>query len=409
MRVQSIMALAVVALAIAACGGGGGTSAPSSVVPGGNSTPAATATTPSGSSALPQFKVTITTGASSSSKVRQPKEIAAGSNSITFTLLQTSGTGSVSPQTFPLTNCAVSCTLSVSAPTGTDVFLVQTFSSSTGTGSMLSSGALSVAVVQNSTTTASISLNGTVSNVVLAATSSYLGQVSEAKARGAAPQAQTRATLSGGYITSASIYVIALDNQNNVILNPTTYSEPITLQQTFDYGYNPDVTLSVTSAATGVTSTTSAAYGTLTVTSPSDKISATSIAGVTNPSFNYYLAAYFGSSTPAPASTAYPSPLPSSIPELQLSVTLPSPLTVSTNPWNITSSSAYNDISGGSGGGTYTLSAPGCTSFVNLNVYYNYIYATPTGPGSCTATLSDSAGDTLSLPITVTTVSVSGS
>lgn len=126
---------------------------------------------------------------------------------------------------------------------------------------------------------------------------------------------------------------------------------------------------------------------------------------MTNPSYYYYLGAFFGSSTPV----AYPSPLPSSVPELQLSVNLSSPLSVSTSPWNITPSSPYNYINGGSGSGTYTLSDPACTSFVNLVVYYYYIYATPTGPGSCTATLGDSAGDTLSIPITVTTVSVSGS
>jgi hypothetical protein len=435
MKVQSILALAVVALAAAACGGGGGGSTPSSsTLPGGiTATPApvGNATTPAsnGSGPAATFKIVIpATGTSSAS--RRAQNIATGSQSITIQLIDAGGvpvTGT--PQTFALTstspgcasaNGSLTCTLSVSAPLGDDVFLAQTYASTDGTGALLSSGAVRVTIAANATNAATLSLDGSVASVFLASANGYLGASVPSSNSRANPQSATRqpaTTGTGAYVASTRIFVIALDNENNAILNPTTYSTPISLQQTFANGAAPNVTLSVQSAATGATTSTSANYGTVTVNSPSDLIMATLINNVSNGSYADTIAGYIGS---APSNSASPNPLPSNVASLYLYTYQTSALSIARSPWQILSlASAADDISGG--GGTYSVSAPTCSGIVSLSVQYGYdpnsyiytyqIVATPIAVGGpCSATLSDSVGDSpITIPITVTTTSVSGS
>jgi hypothetical protein len=414
MKVQSIVALAVVALAAAACGGGGGGggTTPSAPV----SSPVAVATATNAAGAAATFRVLIPASASSSSTSRRAQNIAPGSNSITIQLIEAGGvvvTGQ--PQTFGITstspnctsaNSTITCTLSVSAPVGTDVFTAETFASTDGSGTLLSSGAVQVQVAANASNSATLSLDGTVASAYLTSANGYLGTYAAATSRANA-QAVTRSPqTSATFIASTRLFIIALDNQGNAILNPTTYSSPIVLQQAFYYGSNPNVTLSDVSATTGTTST-SVNYGTVTVNSPSDVVTATLINSVANASSSDTIAAYIGSAPAAP--TGVPTPLPSSVPFLELSINAPPPLSVSSNPWNIiglSSTSTY--INGGSG--TYSITST-CSGIVNLSVQSNYyISATPVAVGNCSMTLSDTGGDTpVTIPVSVTTTSVSGS
>jgi hypothetical protein len=405
MRVQSIVALAVVAVAVAACGGGGGgstpvatgISGPTIVTPTASPAALATATAPAGSAAT--FKVIIPASASGSSNARRAQNIAPGSNSISFQLLEAGGvpvTGAL--QIFAITatspGCAstsgvITCTLQVSAPIGTDVFLAQTYASTDGSGSLLSSGAVQVTIQTNTSNSATLSLDGTVASIYLTTAATALGKIGQT------------------IVPSTRLFVIALDNLGNAILNPTTYSSPIVLQQSFYYGSVPDLTLSVVSATTGTTST-SVNYGTVTVTSPSDVITATIVNNISNAAPQAYIAGYIGAAPATPS--GIPTPIPATVPNLTLSLTPIAGLAVNSNPWQIVGlNPTYNYISGGTG--TYSVSAPSCSGIVNVSVQYgDDLYAVPVAAGSCSATLSDSNGDpTLTLPITVTTTTVTGS
>ena len=162
--------------------------------------------------------------------------------------------------------------------------------------------------------------------------------------------------------------------------------------------------LSLQSASTGTTTTTSANYGTVSATSPSDIITASIVNGVTNPASAVTFAAYLGAS-----GVASPNPVPSGTTTLALSLYPITTLSVASNPWNIVSlSPAYVQIFGGAG--TYSVTAPSCSGITAVTVYYNYyVFATPTHVGTCSATLTDTNGDSLTFPITVTTTTVSGS
>jgi hypothetical protein len=426
MKVQSIVALAVVALAAAACGGGGGgggttpaalptSGGTTTVTPTSSPVAAATATNAAGAAAT--FKIIVPASASSSIS-RRAQNIATGSNSITIQLIEAGGvpvTGTA--QTFGITatspgcttaNSTITCTLSVSAPVGTDVFIAETFASTDGSGTLLSSGAVQMQVAANTSNSATLSLDGTVASAYLASATGYLGTYSDAVARAHAQTVTRTPATSGTFIASTRIFVIALDDQGNAILNPTTFSSPIVLQQSFYYGQNPDVTLSVVPVgASAPSSTTSANYGTVTVNSPTDVITATLINNVTNATESDTIAAYIGSAPAAP--TGAPTPLPSNVPNIYLSLFPTQALSVGNNPWQIIGlNSTYTYIYGGSG--TYSITST-CSGIVNLTVQSNYyISASPVAAANCSMTLSDSAGDTaVTIPVSVTTTRVTGS
>jgi hypothetical protein len=323
---------------VAACGGGGGgggtTSTP--VTP---SVPANVATANPTSSAIPvgearaTFSITIPASTGSAS-VKRAQAVGAGTQSITFTLLEAAGSTAVSatPQTFTLTsanpNCTTSpttgsltCTLGLDAPIGLDVFLAQTYAGTTGTGTLTGSGAVQLDVAANSSNTATLSLTSQAASVFLTSSASYLGYNPDPYAPAGTP------------IASMRLFVIALDSSGNTILNPSIYNQPISLQLFYE-GLNsggqflplastasPDVLLQVAYSASvdpggcGYTASTSAAYGSVQVCSPADTVTAT----IQNVTGGPQLAAILGSVGPAgyfpsPAPGVTPTPLPTSTP-----------------------------------------------------------------------------------------------
>ena len=145
--------LAVIAV-LAACGGGGGggshggtnhVSDRGGSPHGGarwvrNRTPRPASPTPTSRSPFRKLPVP-------SSSARTAQTVGAGTNSITFSLLQFNGASTSSPsQTFGLTatspGCStvgsnLVCTLSIAAPIGGDIFLAQTFTGQSGDGNAL--------------------------------------------------------------------------------------------------------------------------------------------------------------------------------------------------------------------------------------------------------------------------------
>jgi hypothetical protein len=383
MRVQSIIALAVVALAIAACGGGGGSSpagSSNSVLPTSPPTnsvaPATNAPLPAGF-AVAQVTISIPKSAVVSSKARSPQTIGTGTQSIAFTLLQQNGAAATAAvQTYGLTSTSpgcslntgtgtVTCHLNINAPVGSDVFLAQTYATTNATGTLTGSGAVALSVALNASNSASLSLDGQVASVFLSSTSSYLGSVREvgsvargkrinrlshAAAAGKSRQTTTSTSLmkrtqtgvqqgQGGFVNSMRVFVIALDSAGNTVLNPSTFDQPVSLQLIYlqdlfsdvpDVTSAPDVTLSVQYSSSvdpggcGGNSTTSANFGTIQVCSPSDVITATVNAIVPNGAES---AAIYGSvagngNLPGPVGqpTALPTGLPAGVGLLSFNV-----------------------------------------------------------------------------------------
>jgi hypothetical protein len=467
MRIPGIIALGAIAFAVAACGGGGGSTPGSgaAIVPGSLATPgpgAAATATPAGAlpagSAIASVSVKLPKGTYAAA-TRRAQTIGANTESITFTLLQVNGVAaSRTPQSCGLTasspGCATNagtgnlvCTLSVGAPVGTnDVFLAQTFSGPNGTGTLTGSGAVAFSVAQNAVNSASISLNAQVASIYLVSSSPYLGPnpystAQPASVRRAIPSGfrAPQTAVTGGTANTLRVFVIALDSAGNIILNPSSYDTPITLQLAFQYG-NPDVTLSATyapgdpSPCTGGTAGASGFYGYLPICSPSDTVTATLVSGVSGGAQYGIIIGTIGATPafPTPASNTTPPPLPSTPPAgavytsflvtstsgtVALTDSTGTPVT-SLEPGNV----AYTYVTESGFSGSFTATATSCSGIANVYMSYNgYGYVPGVGytsygalsssgiaAGSCSATVSDGTAS-VTVPVTVTAATVTGS
>jgi len=333
---RSLIGLAVVAV-LAACGGGGG---------GGSST---TPSSPTQLEAPTQWSITIPNATGSSSSSRRAQYVDPNTKSITLTLLQNNGVSVTSapqgpynlsagqPGCVTVTN-GVTCTFSVNAPIGTDVFTATTYSQLNGV-SPLGSGAVALSVVQNTTNTASLTLFGPIQSILAVSNNSansdtlwngngafypitytqaqaFYNQYYSSNARRGAQAGVTAP------ITSERLYLIASDINGNTILNPTTYNQPITLTLNFlnfqGYGAPNNVTLSDTPpSGLGTASSTSTSGGTVQVYSPADVVTLTLNPSVFSPILPFvyvgggnYLAANF-----VEVSTSLASPPPNFVPQ----------------------------------------------------------------------------------------------
>jgi hypothetical protein len=337
--------------------------------------------------------------------------------------------------------------LGVAAPVGTDIFLAQTYAGANGAGTLTGSGAVKLTVAQNASNTASISLDGTVSAVYLATSASYLGvpPTYNTSSRARITSTSRPAQLApAGSPTLASIQVIpiAVDSSNNPILNPSTYDAPIVLQLLYinqntsetDTTSVPDVTLSVAYNSSvdpngcGGNASTSALFGTVTVCSPSDTITAT-ISSVPGGAQAASIVAGFGSApvyfTNEPASPT-PMPLPQATPAGFNYVSFPVSQVLTVLDDNFTPITAANPITflaTGSDAAQYlyvydaglsgTLTFGGnCSPYVSDQIIGGSgsyeIILTPNAVGLCTATLGDGT-NTYPLPMSVTTTGFTGS
>jgi hypothetical protein len=336
---RSLIGLAVIAV-LAACGGGGG----------GSTTPTPSQQIPAGY-ARAQFAITVPSGSgSSSTNRRSPKFVASGTQSISLALLQTNGTPVTStPQLFPLTatspGCSsgtsgITCTFSLNAPIGTDVYLATTYSDVAGT-QQLGSGAVALSVVQNTTNTASISLNGPVNSIVTFSNNlqfndtlwngvgsyvyyawEYNPLIDDSVAR--RPETIASSSPSGAPSTE-QLYLIAFDSAGNTILNPATYNQPIILTL---HLYNPSVQNVLLSDLSGSTTTsTSVDTGTVSIVSPADKVTLSIIPGIPSPQFYYFYAnfGYVQASLASPPAGFASSPYPFAVEAVPTPSPSPSP------------------------------------------------------------------------------------
>ena len=328
------LAVSAIALAAACGGGGGGGTAPgggssTGILPGSTPTPGAGPTT--NATQPVTLTVRIPGKTNTAANVRTPKYIDPTSGSMSLTLLSVNGTSVTANVQGPFNltagtsnpNCAVAsgattCSFSINAPVGTDIFLATTYTSANGTGTPLGSGAILLTVRQNATNVANLSLTGPVNSVQLVSSITSLSNGnppaangdsdSEANARSQSPAARERARHTPGNAASKSLstkrvaatsvrrgatgvvasptnapavptsrlFVIALDAVGNQIINPTTFDIPIQVQLNLNGMPANGVTLNVAYAGlssldTG-TASTSTDGGTITVYAPSDQV-----------------------------------------------------------------------------------------------------------------------------------------
>jgi hypothetical protein len=308
--------------ALAACGGGGGgggSSVPSSSQPAVTPTPAAIAATPtapalSSGQAIAKFSISknLTTTSSTS---RRAQFVDPNTNSITFSLLTSNGVSLSGPLQGPYslttgaTGCTVSgttltCTFSIAAPIGSDVFLATTYASTDGSGVALGSGAVTLSVAQNSSNQANLVLTGPVASVVAVSNNSanedtlwngsgtfypitaaqYASYQTASVNRRPQTLATSAPTSAPTVIPSERLYLIAQDVNGSVILNPTTYNVPISVKLALNGG-PANVTLTDTPPAGIGCSTQSVTTdgASVAVCSPTDVLTLSLINGIASP------------------------------------------------------------------------------------------------------------------------------
>ncbi len=149
---------AVLTFALAGCGGGGGgTTASAPLPPSPTSAPATRGTAPA------TFVLTIPSKGASSN-ARTPRYIAAATQSI---VVSVTGPGNATATaTINTTACTsgtggLTCTVTVQAPIGDDVFTVTAYDGPNGTGNVLSTGTKAATVVAHAANTFPLTLGGT--------------------------------------------------------------------------------------------------------------------------------------------------------------------------------------------------------------------------------------------------------
>lgn len=317
----------VMAAAAVACGGGGGSS-PTGQAP---ALPVARATAAPSSTAAPAgtarttLSITVPNAAPNAAR-RSPQYVSSQTRSVKFTLLKTDAAlaSMPAPQTFPLdasqsycatTSAGLNCTLNIDAPLGHDIYTAETFSDAAAT-QKIGGGAVALTVQANATNAATISLGGPIASAGVLTGFNYVYLAAYASPQPSATP--------GGYsitVPSVRLYVIALDTNQNLIISPDTYSQPVMINLYNAYYANYDsagrklADVSVYASTTdpadeivltvrhrdGTTASTSHGVDSVAVTAPDDVVTASvnpTFASVNNYSTYIGLGTTIGSATP---------------------------------------------------------------------------------------------------------------
>ncbi|MGB6984448.1 MAG: hypothetical protein WBD74_00585 [Candidatus Aquilonibacter sp.] len=210
MRHHGLAFVALFILALAACNGGNG--GPYVVGVPGTPLPTASPTSPPPGSATVSFLVIVPPAGSA--RTRPKVVVPSNATSVKFTIDSVNGTaynGTPTTETLgtsnsacQLTNGQLSCAFSLTAPVGTLVYTVTVYN---GT-SVIAEGNVSLTTTNGATVNAPLTLNGTVTKVVVS-----MGGTSEVGAAGSIP-----------------VVVDALDANGHTVLG--TYTNPISLSDT---------------------------------------------------------------------------------------------------------------------------------------------------------------------------------
>jgi streptogramin lyase len=236
-RSAALLSASALTLLLGACGGGGGGSV-AGPAPGGAAGPA----TGTGAAASPgngtlSFTIAIPAATTTSSTVRTPKYVSPSTASITVTLagqttpLATENLSAGAPGC-TATATGTSCTVTVSAPAGSDTFAIAAWDGPNGTGHQLSVAKVPATISTSSTTTVPLALQGVVATVT-----ALLGSTS----------------IPVGAPGAVSITIVAYDGSGNIIVGPGNFSSPVTLTDTDASGNTSLSTTTVPAPGTSVT------------------------------------------------------------------------------------------------------------------------------------------------------------
>ncbi len=165
MRQRFALALLAAAIVTAACGGGGGTSSgalpPAANNPGGSNPAAAV---------IVSFTIKIPTGSSSS--LRHPHYVSPGTQSIGVVVTNQGQAPSpaqyVNVSTCPQVSGVTTCSISVTALPGNDVFAMTAYSAPNGGGSALAVGSVAATIVAGvANVTDTLTLGGVVASIAI--------------------------------------------------------------------------------------------------------------------------------------------------------------------------------------------------------------------------------------------------
>ena len=227
-RMRALAGAALVGMAAAAgCSGGGGSTSP----------------LPKASAGPTYTKFSISVPLNQSSSLRKPNfDAPSGTQSVSISLTsvngtkQSSSTPTVANLSASTSGCTsgsgtLTCTVTVSAVPGTDLYTVTSYPQPNAQGTALASGTASVTAVEGQTTTAPVALTGTIASITLAL--------------GTPPIA--------GVPNSIPLVVIAKDSSGATIMG--TYNTPIALTDSDTSGATKLSASSVSdsTAAAGVT------------------------------------------------------------------------------------------------------------------------------------------------------------
>ena len=235
-RVGQLVAASALMLALAACGGGGSAVSPGGQIASGTTPGSTPAPVASGATGTLSFTVTVPAPTTSSSS-RSAKFVSPSTQSIAISLKgQTTALATVnlsaSAPGCSLTAGATTCTVSATAPVGSDMFVITAYDGTNGTGHQLSTANVPATITTSSTTRVPLTLNGTVATVAVVLGSSSV-QV--------------------GTPASVAVTVVAYDAQQNVIVGPGSFSTPVTLADTDPSAATTLSTTTVTAPGTSVT------------------------------------------------------------------------------------------------------------------------------------------------------------
>jgi sugar lactone lactonase YvrE len=250
---RSTAASALLALLLAGCGGGGHAS--SALPATATNAPVSGGGTSTSKRAPASFTLVIPSGGSKSAAKRSPKYISAAIQSLSVSAVPAAGgtavTASENVSTCPTVNGAETCTLTVQAPVGSDVFTVTMYDGQNESGNVLGSGTETGTVVIDTTNSFPLTLSGTVATVELSLATPALPVVS-----GGSTLVAVGGLDAGGYLIIGSYTnAITLTAAAGVTLNPTSVTAAGT-SVTATYDGVSKTPLAITAASTGATSAT---------------------------------------------------------------------------------------------------------------------------------------------------------
>jgi hypothetical protein len=377
----SVLRAGVIAICVtllSACGGGGGGSVPGAASPPAGGAPASGGSGGSTTQSVAAHVVVAIPKLTPSSARRARANVSPATQSFVTTLVSANGVAENTSVETDLTGPActaasgsTSCTVTIDAPVGNDVFSVVLYAQPGGTGTVLGSVTAPQTIVVNSVNQIALDVNSTIGSMFLAINATTAASV--------------------GTPATVSAYVVALDPSGNIDVLPGNYTNPITVTSS-------DATGHVKLAVNGGTASAS-----VQLQSPRDLLTIVYDGGGSAQT------ALVTASTPGAANAVAPFAVGSATP---VAVTLTAgPYTGGGHAITFTSTAAAEtatfNVTGGTPPYTTASSSASTATVAPAGPSTGPFTVTSRSVGSTTITVTDAAGVTTTIPVTVAAPSLS--